>query len=188
MMSERFEVACVNVVVETDRLLVREWTTVDAEAAFAVYGDPDVSRYLGGTGEPDPDVASRRERLARIVARYPEWNGLGFWAVVEKAGGEVIGGAELVPLEGGPEVEVGYHLRRDRWGRGYATEVTKALIAYGFERVGLDRIVAVAYPENVASHRVLLKAGLTHLGRRRAFGHDLESFAIERPAGAESGG
>lgn len=170
-------------VLETDRLLVREWTADDAAAAFAVYGDPEVTRYLGGTGEPDPDVATRRERLARIVAKYPGWGGLGFWALVETASGEVMGGAEPVPLEGGPDVEVGYHLRRDRWGRGYATELATALVDHGFDRLGLERIVAVAYPENVASHRVLLKTGLIHLGRRHAFGHELESFAIERSAG-----
>lgn len=169
-----------NTILETDRLLVREWTTDDAEGAFKIYGDSEVTRYLGGTGEPDPDVDTRRERLARIAARYPAWGGLGFWAVVEKETGEVVGGGELVPLEGGPEIEVGYHLRRDRWGRGYATELTRALLAYGFERLGLERIVAVAYPENRASHRVLLRAGLVHLGRRHAFGHDLEFFAIER--------
>ena len=171
-----------NTILETDRLLVREWTTDDAEAAFEIYGDPEVTRYLGGTGAPDPDVAYRRERLARIVSLYPEWNGLGLWAVVEKATGELIGCGELLPLDGGPEIEVGYHLRRDRWARGYATELTKALLVYGFERMELERIVAVAYPENTASHRVLLKAGLTHHGRQHAYGHDMEYFAIDRPA------
>ena len=140
-----------------------------------------MTRYLGNSGEPDPDIEHRRERLARIVARYPEWNGLGLWAAVERDTDELIGCGELLPLEGGPEVEVGYHLRRDRWGRGYATELARALVEHGFDRLGLERIVAVAYPENTASHRVLLKAGLTHHGRRHVFGHDLEYFSIERP-------
>ena len=172
-------------ILETDRLILREWTTDDAEAAFAIYRDPEVTRYLGNSGAPDPDVGYRREWLGRIAARYPEWGGYGLWAAVEKASGEVIGCGELVPLEGGPEVEVGYHLRRDRWGMGYATELAMALVAYGFARLGLERIVAVAYPENVASHRVLLKAGLTHHGRRHTFGHDLEYFSIERGPGGQ---
>jgi [ribosomal protein S5]-alanine N-acetyltransferase len=168
-------------VLETDRLILREWTVDDAEAAFAISGDPDVTRYLGATGEPHPDIAYTRQRLESLSARYPTWNGCGNWAAVEKATGEVIGGGGLVELESGPDVEVFYHFRRDRWGMGYATEMTKALIAYAFDRMDLARVVGVAFPANTASHQVMLKSGMTHQGLHYCYDHNLEYFVIDRP-------
>ncbi len=170
----------VRVILETERLILREWTPEDAHAAFAIYGDPAVMRYIGAEGRADPDVTHTRAGLDRAIARYPQRPGLGFWAAVERDSGEVVGAGLLVPLEGGPEVEVGYHLVRRVWGRGYATELARALVAYGFDRLGLHRIVGVAYPANRASCRVLEKAGLIHQGRRRYYGQDLEYYVIER--------
>lgn len=167
-------------VFETDRLIMREWTIDDAEAAFAIYGDPEVTRYLGATGEPDPSLAYRRERMPAMVARYAAQPGCGIWAMTRRDDGVIIGGAGLVTLEDGPEVEIAYTLRRDAWGMGYATEVAQGTVGYGFDTLGLDRLVAVAYPANVASHRVLLKAGMRHLGQRSAYGHQLEWFEMER--------
>jgi RimJ/RimL family protein N-acetyltransferase len=168
-------------VLETDRLLLREWTPDDAEAAFAIFGDPEVARFLGASGEPHPDLAYTRAGMERLAAHYPKWNGYGSWAAVEKATGEVIGGGGLVQLENGPDVEVFYQFRRDRWGMGYATELTKGLLSYAFERLELPRVVGVAYPANTASHRVMLKAGMTHEGRRHVYEHDMEYFTIDRP-------
>jgi RimJ/RimL family protein N-acetyltransferase len=168
-------------VLETDRLILREWTPDDAEAAFAIFGDPEVTRYLGATGEPHPDVAHTRAGMERLADRYATWNGRGNWAAVEKAAGEIVGGGGLVELEGGPDLEVFYHFRRDCWGRGYGTELTIGLISYAFERLELPRVVGVAYPANVASHRVMLKAGMTHQGRRHVYDQDMEYFVVERP-------
>lgn len=170
------------VIFETERLVAREWAPDDAEAAFAIYGDPEVTRYLGATGEPDPNLAYRRERLAGMATRYAATPGYGMWALVERAGGDVIGGAGLLLLEEGPEVEIAYALRRRSWGHGYATEVARGVIEYGCGRLGLPRLVGLAYPANLASQRVLLKAGMIHRGRRQAYGHDLEWFEIERDA------
>ncbi len=72
-------------------------------------------------------------------------------AVDLAASGETIGAAGLQHLEGGPEVEVGYRFLKEHWGQGYATESAQASIAYGFDEVGLDRIVAVALETNIAS-------------------------------------
>ena len=165
---------------ETDRLILREWTIDDAEAAFAIYGDPEVTRYLGATGEPDPSLAYRQERMPAMVARYTDHPGYGIWAMVRRDDGEIIGGTGLMTLEEGPNVEIAYTLRHDAWGMGYATEVARGTIAYGFDALALEKLVGVAYPENVASHKVLLKAGMRHLGPRLAYGHQLEWFEIER--------
>jgi len=86
------------------------------------------------------------------------------------ASGETIGAAGLQPLEGGPEIEVGYRFLKAHWGQGYATESARASIAYGFDEVGLDRIVAVALAENTASRRVLEKCGLSEIGLVHAYG------------------
>lgn len=172
-------------VFETERLLLREWTIDDAEAAFAIYGDPEVTRYLGSTSEPDPSLEYRRERMPAMIARYAGHPGYGIWAMERKENGDVIGAAGLVPLEDGPDVEIAYTLRRNAWGKGYATEVAIGTVAYGFTALGLNRLVGVAFPANVASHKVLLKAGMRHRGQRPAYGHQLEWFEVERSAWTE---
>ena len=168
-------------ILETDRLIVRPWTADDGEAAFAILGDPEVTRYLGEAGAAFPDLAHTQEWLERIERSYPIWDGFGSWAVVESASGAVIGGGGLLELEDGPDVEVFYHFRRNRWGHGFATELTQGLIAHAFATTDLPRLIGLAYPANIASQRVLTKAGMTHLGLRHAYGADLEYFAIDRP-------
>ncbi len=163
---------------ETERFWVRRWTLDDAEAAFAIYGDPEVWRYMGG-GSGDADVAQSRAGLERVLRRYEEIPGLGLWAIVEKRMGEIVGSVELVPLEGGPEIEVGYHLARKHWGRGIATEAARGAVTYGFEVLGLPRIVGVCYPENLASRRVLENCGLVFETRGEWYTWVLDKFAIE---------
>jgi RimJ/RimL family protein N-acetyltransferase len=168
-------------ILETDRLILRPWASGDAEAAFAILGDPEVTRYLGEDGKPFPDLAYTNAWLERIQERYVTWGSLGSWAAIEKTSGVIIGGGGLLELDGGPDVEVFYHFRRDRWGLGYATELTIALIAYAFDQLDLPRVVGVAYPANTASHRVMLKAGMTHQGLRQTYGTVMECFIIDRP-------
>jgi RimJ/RimL family protein N-acetyltransferase len=176
------------VVLETDRLLVRPWESTDAEAAFEILGDPEVTRYLGETGDAFVDLDHIRDWLVRIDEKSQTWGAYGSWAVVEKAIGEVVGGGGLLPLEGGPDVEVFYHFRKRSWGNGFATELTRALLAYAFETTDLPRVVGVAYPANTASLHVLTKAGMTHVGQRPTFGSDLEFFVLDRPDVALSPG
>jgi ribosomal-protein-alanine N-acetyltransferase len=162
---------------ETERFWVRRWTMEDTEAAFAIYGDPEVWRYMGG-GPGDADVEASRAGLRRVIGRYEELPGMGLWAIVEQATGEIVGSVELVPLEGGPEIEVGYHLARRHWGRGIATEAARGAVKYGFEVLGLPRIVGVCYPENLASRRVLEKCGLVYEMRGQWYGWTLDKLAI----------
>jgi ribosomal-protein-alanine N-acetyltransferase len=167
---------------ETARLVVRPWTVDEAEQAFAIYSDEDVTRYLGG-GRPHPDVAASRAWIERMAARNASFPpGLGLWAAYLKGFGPPIGSVLLLPLDGGPEIELGYHLGKSWWGQGYATELACGGVRYGFEVLGLKRIAGVTFPENVASQRVLTKAGLRHEGRGQYFGHELEYFAIDAPA------
>ncbi|HEY8602363.1 MAG TPA: GNAT family N-acetyltransferase [Thermomicrobiales bacterium] len=164
---------------ETARLLVRPWAADEAEAVFAIYRDPEVTRYLGNS-RTHLTLDDSREWLARIAARNAAaTGGLGMWAAVAKATGVPSGSIGLGPLDGGPEIEVGYHLGRETWGRGYATELAHGALEYGFVTLGLARIVGVTFPENVASQRVLVKAGLRHQGRGQYYGYGLEYFALD---------
>jgi RimJ/RimL family protein N-acetyltransferase len=173
---------------ETERLILRPWTPDDAEAAFAIYGDPEVTRYLGGGGKPQESVQSQRETLERIIARHRElgWTdqGFGFWPCIEKATGTMVGAVLLLPLRDGegqplPETEIGWHFGRFAWGHGYATEAARALMDYGFTRLGLDRIFAVVYPENLASQRVMHRLGMTSKGVTSKY-YGLELLLFEK--------
>jgi ribosomal-protein-alanine N-acetyltransferase len=159
-------------------LLVRRWTLDDAEAAYSIYGDPEVWRYMGG-GDGHADIAQSHTSLERIIGRYEQLPGLGLWAIVEKATGEIVGSVELVPLEGGPEIEVGYHLARRVWGRGIATEAARGAVRYGFESLGLARIAGVCYPDNHASRRVLEKCGLVYEMSGSWYGWEMDKLTIE---------
>ena len=94
--------------------------------------------------------------------------------------GEIIGAAGLQHLEGGPEVEVGYRFLRTHWGRGYATESARASLAFGFEELGLDRIVAVALETNVASRRVLEKCDMQETGLVHVYGLEHVKYELGR--------
>jgi ribosomal-protein-alanine N-acetyltransferase len=101
-------------------------------------------------------------------------------AVDLAASGETIGAAGLQHLEGGPEVEVGYRFLKGHWGQGYATESAQASIYFGFDEVGLDRIVAVALETNIASRRVLEKCGLREVGLTHVYGLEHVKYEIRR--------
>ena len=103
------------------------------------------------------------EILPRFLQSYERCPGFGYWAAVEKATGEFLGWFSFRPPHAGnpTEVELGYRLRRAAWGQGYATEGARALIHKGFTELGVQRVVATTFAANLASRRVLEKAGLT---------------------------
>jgi [ribosomal protein S5]-alanine N-acetyltransferase len=148
----------------TPRLQLRRFTRADEDLLWQLNSDARVMRYLGGTLSP----GKNRELLEqRILAYYDEHPGLGVWATLERASGHCIGFHLLNHVQGQTEViQVGYRLFPEAWGRGYATEMTRALLAYGFQRRRLPLLTANADPGNLASHRVLLKSGLQRRGER----------------------
>jgi RimJ/RimL family protein N-acetyltransferase len=167
------------VIFETERFYVREWRLSDVDAAFAIYRSDNVQRFLSRSGgQLSPDESLRQIEIWR--SKYPQFPGYGFWAMVEKATEGIDGAVALKPLSGGPEIEVGYHLGEFAWGKGYATEIARGAVRYGFEKKGLDRIVGVCDPQNHASFRVLQKAGLMHEGRQFHYDRELEYLAIDR--------
>ena len=167
--------------VETDRLRLRELAPEDAEALHRIYGDAETMRHVGRSRRPTVDVEATR-RTADFVRRHAEHHGFSMWAVDERDGDAMVGIAGLMWVEGhGPDVEAAYIFRRDRWGRGYATEALREVLRIGHGELGLERIVALAYPENDASRHVMEKAGMRRSGTAQAYGSELTKHVSEHP-------
>ena len=142
--------------VETDRLTIRRFTVADFDELVELDSDPQVTFYITG-GPPEFDAAMLDEWLAQ----YARWPGYGTFAVHEKATGAFVGWFHLRPEDGhDDEPELGYRLKRDAWGKGYATEGSRALVDKAFADLGATRVWAGAMAVNGASRRVMEKAGL----------------------------
>ena len=150
------------VFLETDRLVLRRFTVADADNLVDLDADPDVMRFVTG-GIPTSREKIQNEVLPAFLAYYQRYEGYGFWAAIEKATGEFLGWFHFrPPPDAAPgEVELGYRLRKSAWGKGYATEGSRALIRKGFTESGVQRVTAEAMAANQASRRVMEKAGLT---------------------------
>jgi ribosomal-protein-alanine N-acetyltransferase len=161
---------------ETERLMIRSFVMDDAEAMFRVLGDAETMRYF--LIWLAKSVENARGFIGWVTGMERE-HGYSFWAVVEKATGEVIGDCGLAPIEGeGPEVELGCDLRRDKWNQGIATEAGRACLEYGFGELGLARIVAVTNPQNRGARRALEKLGFVEEGRGEHYGGESVVFSI----------
>ena len=146
---------------ETERLVLRQFTHDDVDDLVELDGDPEVMRFING-GRPTPREEIEDDVLPAVLRYYERDASNGFWAAVERSTGRFVGWFHLRPAEGSPpgEVELGYRLRRSAWGKGYATEGSRALIDKAFAELGVQRIVASTMVVNVASRRVMEKAGL----------------------------
>ena len=164
----------------TPRLLLRPFGPGDAEVVHTIYSDPVVMRYVA-TG-PMSDLAVT-ERLIDDYNAHQERHGFSFWAVVERASGQLIGDAGLYQTPAG-EVELGYTLGAAWWGRGYATEAASRWLSVAFDELDINEVVALAEPANVASLHVLTKLGLVRDGERMAFGRPHAVFRGQRPVGS----
>ena len=147
----------------TERLRLRRCTADDLELLVRMHIDERVVRYTGGLRDRAGSEAMLRDRILEYYAQHP---GLGVWATIERATGECVGVHNLNHLHGEPDIQVGYILYPEYWGRGYATEMCVGLLRYGFATLGLPRIVAITDPEHHASQHVLRKAGLVQHGER----------------------
>ena len=173
-----------NTFLETERLFIRNWTLDDVEAAYAMYSDPEVARFIRDA--PEESLESQRATLEVVLKKYDEMGGgFGFWAIVEREAGEIVGSVILKPLPGHDMIEVGWHLARSAWGKGYATEAARAVLDYGFNGLGLARIVAVVNPLNERSLAVARRLGMHYEGQVQAYKMDLELFVLDRPLIAE---
>jgi len=138
--------------------VLRELAPDDADALALVLSDPETMKYY-----PAPfDQKGIQQWIERNLRRYAE-DGVGLWAMVLKATGEMIGDCGIIRqhVEGEHLYEIGYHLRRDQWGQGLATEAAIACREWGFANLKVDRLISLIPPENVPSCRVAERNGMT---------------------------
>jgi len=171
----------VAVSLETERLLLREWRQGDVEELARIYADERVHRFLGG---PIDREATERQ-VARFVRDW-EQRGYGHWVAEHRESGRMIGRVGLMHhpdwTASEDKVEVGWTLDPAFWGKGLATEGAQASLRYGFEALGLPRIVSFTLPDNVASRRVMEKCGLTFRGTTPWRGLEHVWYALEAPS------
>ena len=155
-----------HVFLETDRLTLRQFTNDDVDLLVELDSDPDVMFRITG-GRPTPREEIETEVLPAFLGYYERFAGYGFWAAIERTTGEFVGWFHFRPNTGHPadEPELGYRLRRSAWGKGYATEGSRALIDVGFREHGVRRVVAETMLVHDASRRVMEKAGMREVRR-----------------------
>ena len=148
-------------VIETERLLVRTWDADDWRDFLRLTTNPLVMRYIHTS---DTWSEERTREFVEQQIAFQQQLGFCMWKLARRPAGELIGMCGLKPLGSTPEIEIGWWLLPECWGQGLATEAAAAVLRYGFERAGLERIVSVAQPENAASVRVMEKIGMEHAG------------------------
>ena len=167
-----------NVIIETDRLLLRSFTSEDAPLLYELNIDPEITKY---THDPIRDIDHARQVLEQVILQQYALYNYGRWAVHTKPTPEFIGwcGLKFIPKEN--EIDLGYRFLKKAWGKGYATEAAYACIKYGFEKLNLRRIVGKAMPDNIASLNVLKKCGMKYIGKEIADGHPAKIYEIINP-------
>ncbi len=150
------------VFLETERMVLRRFTADDVDNLVDLDSDPEVMRFLTG-GIPTSREAVQNEILPAFLRSYEPFSGFGVFAAIGKDREEFFGWFSFRPKDMAyrDEVSLGYRLRRAVWGQGYATEGARALIRLGFTELGVRRVVATTYQDNLASRRVMEKAGLS---------------------------
>jgi [ribosomal protein S5]-alanine N-acetyltransferase len=168
----------VDAILETDRLFLREFVLNDLAPFFRMVSDPDVTRFIG-VGAKTAEAA-RTMLVERTMQDYRK-HGYGRWATVLKSTGAVIGFTGLKYLDEFGECDLGYRFFKEHWGQGLATEASRAVLAYGFDKLRLNQIAAFADIENKASVRVLEKLGFRFENFTKYWGHDVARYVVERP-------
>lgn len=167
-----------NVIIETDRLLLRTFTIDDAPLIYDLNLDPEVTRY---THDPVKDIEHAKEILEKVILpQYVLYNH-GRWAVHTKHDLEFIGWCGLKFRTELNEIDLGYRFKRPAWGKGFATEAAFACISYGFKKLKLERIVGRAEPANTGSCRVLVKCGMKYIGDQVIEGHPTRTYELFNP-------
>lgn len=161
--------------IETERLLLRMIRSADLDDLEALFVDPHVMKYVG-SGKPGDRAEA--ERALHSIIKHWETHGFGRWAVVDRHSGQFFGLGGLRSLFGTPEVV--YHLAKKHWGKGYATELARAVLRFGFEERGYDRIVAITKPLNAASIHVMEKLGMRFEKNARYYDIDVVQYEITR--------
>ena len=167
--------------IETERMITRFVTQQDADTWVPYFEDPVNSAFI-----PNPSLLTSEERAQEMInftlKRYRE-NRLGLQALIHKETGELIGlcGVMIQEISGKTETEVGYHLLRKHWGKGYATEAAQRFRDYGFEYMRANSIVSIIHPLNLPSKNVALRNGMTLKEKGASWrGYEVDVYRIDR--------
>ena len=162
----------------TDRLLLRQRHLDDVPAILAMNTDPEVMRFVGDGRMPDPVELEKRTR-ERVSTDFGL--GLGYWSVfARERPDDYLGYVVLSPVPESADIEISYGIRRDAWGHGFATEAARAGLDFAFRVRALRELVALVYPANLKSQRVIAKFGFQPAGSRHAYGKDLLIYRLGR--------
>lgn len=155
----------------TERLVLRPWTTDDAEAALAAYGEDEVARWLAPAMDRVPDTAAMRQILQEWIAEDAGMMApAGRWAIELRQDKRLIGGATLLPLPPDEEFEIGWQFHPGAWGHGYATETGLALARWAFEQ-GIEQVIAVVRPANARALATVRRIGMEWVGETEKYHH-----------------
>jgi RimJ/RimL family protein N-acetyltransferase len=155
----------------TERLVLRPWNPDDAEAALGAYGDAEVARWLTPVMNRVRDESSMRVVLQQWIAEDDRMlTPAGRWAVELRADAQLVGGATLLPLPPDDEFEIGWQLRPDSWGHGYATEAGIALARWAFAQ-GIDQVIALVRPANTRATATIRRIGMEWIGETEKYHH-----------------
>jgi [ribosomal protein S5]-alanine N-acetyltransferase len=168
-------------VLETKRLILREMTLQDVDDLFEVLSDPEAMQFY-----PQPfDRPMTQAWIERNIQRYAQ-HGFGLWALVLKENGKLIGDCGLVvqEVDGAEEIEVGYHIHRDLWRKGLATEAAQACCDCGFSQLGFHKLISLIDPANIASRRVAEKNGMRLIKEMEWRNKPTCVYAVERNGAA----
>jgi len=168
---------------DTPRLTFRSWREEDEPLALALWGDPKVTALIDARGALDAEAV--RRKLRAEIDRERE-HGVQYWPIFLRDGGALAGCCGLRPYQPGV-LELGFHLRPEHWGRGYATEAARAAIEHAFSRLGAAALFAGHHPRNDASRRTVLKLGFRYTGDEpyAATGLLHPSYRLERSEWAD---
>lgn len=167
------------IMLETKRLIVKSTSLENFENVYTLFSDPEVMRYVGSGAKTREET---RESQEKMINHYNK-HGFSIGDVYEKETDLFVGRAGLIYLEmkdDQPDIEIGYTLHQEFWKKGYATELAKAFLEWGFAHLPVDKLCAVIRPENEKSRRVLEKSGMQYLGRANCYNTEVAKYEIQK--------
>jgi len=166
------------IIFQTDRLILRRFTEADAGLLLSLNSDPEVLRYLH---EPLLEDEEHSLTILRTVI-FPQYeNNLGRWAIHTKENNEFIGWCGLKYRADLDEIDLGYRFKKSSWGNGYATEAARKTLNFGFKELELEVITGRAHIENIASQNVLQKIGMKFIGEGITDDCPVRTYMAMRP-------
>jgi RimJ/RimL family protein N-acetyltransferase len=155
-------------ILETARLRLEPMADLHLDGLYAMNRDPDVMRYI--TGQPETRKATLA-MIRRVERRWETW-GFGWWSLFEKQSGQLIGaaGIQYLGLDPANRHEIGWRLRRDKWGQGFASEAARRIASFAFDQLGAPVLCAICHPDNLDSSRLMQKLGMVYQGQEEWHG------------------